>query len=295
MANSKRIRAVRLFSVPYHSGEREVGMGRGPTALVEGLDLPRVLERRGCEVTLERIDLANGSEPEIARVVELDRRLARGVREGIERGEFPLVLAGNCTSCLGTCAGIPNHELGVVWFDAHADFDTPEDNLSGFFDVMGLSILTGACWKAMRESIPGFRPVEERNVVLVSVRDLLPYQRSRLETSALHVVSGEEIRRRGLKESLLPALDDLRRRTSDLYLHVDLDSLDPSEGRANPYAAPGGLRLTELEEGIGVVFARFDVRAAAVTAYDPCCDPDGRMARAALRVVETIAEAQRYP
>ena len=99
---------------------------------------------------------------EIARVIELDRRLSHRVRAARGRGAFPLVLASNCNSCLGSVAGIGSHGLGVVWVDAHADFYTPEDNLSGFFDVMELSILAGTGWAALREAIPGFGPVAER-------------------------------------------------------------------------------------------------------------------------------------
>lgn len=68
---------------------------------------------------------------------------------------------------MGTVAGVGSAGLGAVWFDAHADFDTPEDNLSGFFDVMGLAILTGSGWRALRETIPGVSPIDEGKVVLV--------------------------------------------------------------------------------------------------------------------------------
>ena len=78
---------------------------------------------------------------------------------------FPLVFAGNCNSGLGTTAGAGPQGLGVVWFDAHADFDDPEENESGFFDVMGLAPLTGRGWRALRHTIPGHAPIPERNVI----------------------------------------------------------------------------------------------------------------------------------
>jgi arginase len=107
--------------------------------------------------------------PEVARIFELDRRLALRGAEARQRHQFPLVLAGNCVSCLGTTAGVRDgRDLGVVWLDAHADFDTPEDNLSGFTDVMGLSILTGSCWRALRETIPGFEAVDECKVAIAA-------------------------------------------------------------------------------------------------------------------------------
>ena len=89
----------------------------------------------------------------------------------------------------------------------------------------------------------------------------------------------------------LRALDELGRRTARTYLHIDLDVLDTSEGRANRFAAPGGLSAGQLEWAVEMVFRRCAVAAAAITAYDPALDEDGRMARAALRVISTVARS----
>jgi arginase len=250
---------VEFVAWPYHAGLRGVGMGRGPEVLAP--DAPVVPP-------------VDESLPEIARIFELDRRLAAAVREAKERGAFPFVLAGNCVSALGTTAGVGPEGLGVVWFDAHADFDTPDDNLSGFTDVMGLSILTGTGWKALRETIPGFAPIPEERVVLAAVRDLEPYQRERVEASSLRVVPG---RMDGF-EAALDALDVER-----VYLHFDLDAVDAGEARANEYAAPGGPSSDALLAAIDLVFKRFRVEAAALTAYDPGVDPRaGAFARAVM-------------
>jgi arginase len=277
--------AVHVVSLPYHQSRPLVGMGRGPAELLERHGLRGELERRGFTATVEEIQ-ESGERNEIARTFDLDRRLAERVRAAREGGAFPLVLAGNCVSCLGTVAGLGPLDVGVVWFDAHADLDTPDDNLSGFFDVMALSILTGTGWRALRETIPGFRPVEEQNVVLVGVRDLEPYQRERLEASAVNVVGGSP--RRG---EIATMVDELTERVRDVYLHVDLDVLDPEEGRANEYSSPGGLSLETLLEAITVVGQWLVVRAAAITAYDPEFDPDGKAARAAVEIAATAAAA----
>lgn len=285
----KRNRTICLLSLPYHCGRFGVGMGRGPKRLIEGLDLVRVLEEAGHSVRMHEIDDPSDIEPEIARIIELDRRLAVAVSQAMRDDEFPIVLAGNCNSCLGTCAGIGKGNLGVAWFDAHADFDTPDDNLSGFFDVMGLSMLTGSCWKPLCETIQGFRAVEERDVLLMGVRDLESHQWDRLRRSAVNFVTGEKICREGVKMSVLPALDMLQSRVKYLYLHIDLDCLDTSEGKANQYAAPGGMKVAELKEAIVAIFDRFNIRASAVTAYDPGFDGNGRMGQVAVSVVEKIA------
>lgn len=274
-----------MIAWPYDAGLAERGMGLGPTVLVCDEQFQAALGNAGWEPRVVRVPPVDESQPEVARVFALVRRLARSVAAARSRQAFPLVLAGNCVSCLGTTAGARSSgELGVVWLDAHADFDTPEDNLSGFTDVMGLAILTGSCWRALRETIPGFAVVDERHVVLVGTRDLEHYQRERVQGSEVQVVHGS-IAAIQLEESL----DALRGQISRVYLHVDLDVLDTSVGRANRYAAAGGPDLDGVLAAIDATFARFNVAAAALTAYDPRVDETAAIASAAAAIAGRIA------
>jgi arginase len=277
--------SLQLIAWPYHAGLRDVSMGLGATTLAADEQFRASLVAADVDVTAETIPPVDESLPEVARIFELDRRLARRVAAARERGAFPLVLGGNCCSCLGTVAGAGADGLGVVWFDAHADFDTTDDNLSGFTDVLGLAILTGTGWRALRETIPGFAPVPEERVVLAAVRDLEPYQRARLEASAVRTVPGAMD-----ADALAAQLDGLAGAVTRVYLHVDLDALDASVGRANPYAAEGGPSLEVLLAAVEGVFARFEVAAAALTAYDPRVDGDGGIAAAARTIAARIAQ-----
>lgn len=107
---------------------------------------------------------------EVATAFELDRLIATETRLAVEAGEFPLVLSGNCNSSVGTISGAGIGNLRVVWFDAHADFNTPKTTTTGFLDGMGLAIAVGRCWSGLASSIPGFSPLPEANVVLVGIR-----------------------------------------------------------------------------------------------------------------------------
>jgi arginase len=220
--------------------------------------------------------------------MELNRRLARRVRQAAEDGTFPLVLAGDCNSCLGAAAGIGAAGLGVVWFDAHADFDDPEENTSGSFDVMGLAMLTGRGWRALRQTLPGLMPVPECNVILAAVRDLEAYQRRRLERSeVLAIPDSIDV------ERFDRAVEELAKRTSRIYLHVDLDSIDISDARANQYSAGGGPKLERLTKCVELVCTRLRVTVASVTAYDPAFDDDRRTLNAARRIARVIASSVR--
>lgn len=240
----------------------------------------------GWEIRAERVSPVDENLPEVARTFELDRRLAQHVAAARARLAFPLVLAGNCISCLGTTAGVgAGQDLGVVWLDAHADFDTPEDNLSGFTDVMGLAVLTGSCWRALRETIPGFAVIDESHVILAGTRDLEPYQRERISRSRLRMIPDTVD-----ADLLATELHALREHVDRVYLHVDLDVLDSSIGLANPYAAGGGPDLDEVLAAITATFAQFEVAAAAITAYDPRGDGPGAIAAAARAIARHISD-----
>lgn len=279
---------LRLICWPFHNGLRNVSMGLGSARLVADPQFRRGIEAAGWTLAAEEVDGVDESQPEIARVVELLRHLASQVDRAASSGAFPLVLAGNCNSCLATVAGIGADDLGVVWFDAHADFDDPEENTSGFFDVMGLAMLTGRGWRALRNTIPGHRPVAERHVILAGVRDLEPNQCRRLERSMVRAINGAID-----PEQFQEALSELSASVSRIYLHVDLDALDISEARANEYSAAGGPTLDHLVQCIRSASRQFVVAAAAITAYDPAFDQADTTLAAARRIASEIAAGVR--
>lgn len=252
--------SVRFIGMPFHSGRPGGGMARGPEVLLEG--------RAG----VRWIEPADDGAPEAARIFELNRRLTGEIAGG---SGFPLIVSGNCNCCIGAIAA--TGARAIVWFDAHADFNTPDTTRSGFFDGTSLAIATGDCWSALAATVPGFRPVPAEQVVLVGARDLDEAERARLNASA--------ITRLGAAGELPNGL------AGPVYLHVDLDVLDPSEGRVNEFSAPGGLMTDDLVDAIASLAAGYPLAAASVTAYDPDLDDDGRAREAGLRVIEAIADA----
>jgi arginase len=263
-------------------------MGAGAALLAADAELHALLEDVGWAPTVQRTTASDPDTGEVARIFDLLRELAAGVRAARGRGAFPLVLAGGCISAAGTVAGAMAGEgvgagarVGAVWLDAHADLDTPEDNLSGSMDVMALSLLTGTAWRAARTTIPGAVALPEEHVALLGVRDLAPYQRARLERSALRTAPGafDDF-------DALAAIDHLPARR---YLHVDLDVLDTSVGAANRHAAPGGPSLDAVLAAIDATFAGGHVIAAALTAYEPPSDRPGAILAAARTIAQRIA------
>lgn len=286
---------VTLIQAPYDSGHYGIRMGRGPLHLLDQ-GLGRELEERHHGVRREEITLPEGFYHEVGAAATLYRLVREAVLEARRSGHFPMVLAGNCNAAaLGTVAALGPASTAVVWLDAHGDFNTPETSPSGFFDGMALSVLTGGCWKAMTASLPGFEPVTENRVLLVGARDLDPAERDLLAASGVTQITVGELRGEVGKDvvgaALTPHLERLAGRADHVYLHIDLDVLDPEEARANTYAAPDGLRLPEVLDLIEVVADRLPLAAASLTSFDPAADPTGPAADAARRLVLATADA----
>ena len=284
---------IDLIQVPYDSGHRGLRMGAGPGHLAANGAIER-LQDAGAQVRETTIGLEPGFTAEVRAAFDLARATAFAVRVARGRGSLPVILAGNCISAVGTVAALPQPGTGVVWLDAHGDLNTPETTTSGMMDGTALSTVLGRCWTGLAGLIDGYVPMPEEHVLLAGARDLDEPERYYLERSRILFADPDAVRG---GTSLTERLDALARRVDGVYLHLDLDVHDPAEGRANAFASPDGLSAGEVHELVRQVAERIPITAAAITAYDPSCDEDGRMLAIALDLLQTIAEtaADRQP
>lgn len=267
-------------------GDADHGGAKGPERLVREL-----AALTGATVTVERIERSGPpQEDPPAASLSVNRALAPVVHRTLAEGGVPLVLAGSCDASLGLLAGADHARWGVVWLDAHGDFNPPETTLTGFFAEMSLATITGHCHRHLWSEIGDSTPVREAATVLLGVRKLDPAERERLEASDIGVVGW----RRGQPQAdVEAALDELAGRVEEVYLHIDMDALDPqvARGIVDP-PVPGGMSLAQMERAIRATAARFRVAAAALTTYNPDLDNDGRTLRAGVRIIELAAEGR---
>lgn len=238
-----------MIAVPYHLGRRAVEVGRGPLVILEALQQP-------CEIVEGTGGVAGINAQLTTAVAAHDRPV--------------VVLAGNCNSCLGTLAAL--EDPGIVWLDAHGDFNTPETTISGALEGMSLAIATGHCHSELMT-----RPVPEENVVLAATRSLDPLEEVRLRASKVEVVA---------LDALPHAVDLLAARVKTIYLHLDLDVLDPDISPGVNFSEPGGITPDQLFDAVKHVIATGKLGAVAIANFNPDRDRENRTLRIARRLVE---------
>ena len=280
------MQTISLIAVPYELGRLRDGVGRGPEALIAS-GAAEALEASGASVVTDTIELSEPFSSEVQLCFELIRRVRERVAAARADGAFPVVLSGSCCfAALGAVAGLGESAPGVVWFDAHGDFNTPETTTQGYFDGMGLAVLVGDAWQGMLATVPGARPVAQTAVVQAGARDFDDEEEVRLRESDVMQVAPQELIS---GDALSDALGSLEPEPSGIYLHVDLDVLDREAANVNIYGASGGISPEQLSARVEEVLRTGLVRAMALTAYDPECDHDRRVPPVASRLLGAVA------
>ncbi|HET6450666.1 MAG TPA: arginase family protein [Spirochaetia bacterium] len=277
---------VCFISVPFDLGRYNSGHGLGPRKLMSsGLD--RLLSEAGHTVDSKTV-VCNDADSltDIQTTFALNGLLSETVASVAESGTFPIVLAGNCITTAGAISGLHRESLGMLWLDAHADFNTPDSSTSGYLDGMALSVACGNCWKSLAARDPRYRPVAENNVALVGARDVDRGEAELLAGSRVRRVSRDQLRKEGFR---LPR--EAAPEAEELFIHLDADVLDLDIGRANSFAVAGGLSENDVVSLLGWAVSSYRVVGAAVTAYSPVHDETGAIRQSLVRIVLSLVNA----
>ncbi|MDP9244907.1 MAG: arginase family protein, partial [Chloroflexota bacterium] len=264
---------VCLIAVPYMAGDERAGSSRGPDRyLAAGAE--QLLAPKGLTLRTERVERGEAFRDTVSASLAVCRDLARVVSQAVGSGELPFVLAGGCDASKGILSGLDHAATGIIWLDPHGDFNTPESTISGYFPGMSLALITGHCYRSAWAQLGNAEPIPESATLLIGVRDLDPAEQERLSRSAVGVVPWRD----GQPQAdLQAALDRLAARVREVYLHIDIDALDPALAPGVvDRPVPGGLSLEQIEDAIRAVTDRFALRAIDLAVYNPDRDEKDR-------------------
>ena len=285
---------VSLIKMPYR-GERNLpDLSDSPDYLESG-SLVKLIEQQGWR--LRPVSSVALSPEERKAYGEWNRlglangQLARIVAAEVKQGGFPVGLLANCSSIMGMLGGLQRSgpsprplRVGLVFIDAHGDFNTPETTLSGMLGGMPVAISAGMCLTRLRLK-SGLDPaVPERHIILAGARDLDPLEQDLLDRSAVERLSVQDIKTRS--SSIASQMKRLEGLTDVIYVHVDMDVLDPPEVSGHPLTVPGGPTSLELAAALTEMFEH-EKAAAFGVASTPSGDQDrdGRSRQAAYNLI----------
>lgn len=248
---------IDLIGVPLDFGAGRRGVDMGPSA-IRYAGLRQGLEALGHTVTdygnipVPVNETCEEGDPKLKYlepIVGVCQRLADRVALSISDQRMPLVLGGDHSLALGSVLGAARgRKLGLIWLDAHGDFNTHETTPSGNIHGMPLAALCGhgAQQLVTLGGKEGAQPkVDPRNIAIIGARDLDAQEKKLLRSSGVAVYSMEEIDRFGINEVLYRAIDIACRGTDGIYLSLDLDGIDPMYAPGVGTPVPGGLSFRE--------------------------------------------------
>ena len=276
------------------------GTSRGPNTMASG-GIRDTLARLNAVVRSAEAALTTTEATEYGGWKRLGMALghfADIVRQNEADGYFTVGLLATCPSMPGLVAGLQKSgsgrdqlRIGMLWLDAHPDINTPETTRSGSLGGMPVAVATGRALQRMRLDA-GLEPaMSDQHVVMGGVRLTDPLEQDILDNSRIEQVSVDDLRR--ASPAVFTQLDRLNRISDKLYIHIDMDVLDPAEVPGHGNKVPGGPSSKELAALFEQIFARYPKASAIGFATIPADDPGGvsisavnRMITAAIKGVQ---------
>jgi arginase len=279
---------ISIVSVPMDLGQNRHGVDMGPSA-IRYADLDDKLRAIGHEVVnLDTIHVPDADtrapgDPRLRyldQIVAASNEVARHVQQCVERGILPIVLGGDNSISLGSIAGAARARgpIGVVWFDAHGDFNTPETTPSGNIHGMILAALAGyGDPRLIGVGGPG-RKVDPQRIAIVGARDLDPGEKELLREAGVHVRTIADIDRRGMSEVTAEALRLAGEGTNGIHVMFDMDVVDPSEAPGVGTPVHGGITYREAHLAMEMVAESGKLVGLDIVEVNPILDTYNRTA-----------------
>ncbi|PTQ57207.1 MAG: Arginase [Candidatus Carbobacillus altaicus] len=225
----------------------------------------------------------------LKEVREANISLYEKLLETISDDQFPLVLGGDHSIAIGSLAAHRRHKkrLGVIWFDAHGDVNTPETSPSGNIHGMPLAVALGYGEPSLT-AIGDAPYVHPEDIALIGIRDLDPGEKIFLRKLGIRVFTMHDIDRHGMSRVMEEALDFVTRHTDGVHLSFDLDALDPlyAPGVGTPVA--GGVSYREAHLAMEMLAEADVITSADFVEVNPILDVENRTARATVRLIGSL-------
>jgi arginase len=288
---------IGVIGIPYNTGSKGLNVEKGAEALrnagiIEALRrFSEVVDFGNLNVNLPAPDWSDPKLLNPNQVEVLCRALADEIKAILDAGCLPFIVGGDDSALMGIIEGLRRSlgpKIGMVYMDAHGDFNIPETTPSGIIGGMDVAIVAGRGPEKLAAMFEHSPLLPEENIVLYGVRDLDPLEAKALAESKVKVYPREKIRSQGAEKTAEEILRHLESKCDCLYLHIDLDVLDTAVFSAQGLPVPDGLSKEEFQSILKVLVRSGKLCGVALMVFDAAKDADGSQAR---RIVELVTGA----
>lgn len=288
-------RDIRIIGVPVDLGQSKRGVDMGPAALryaglADALTAlgHRVTDLGNLAVPLRETVAGEAAARYLPSIARVCRETYAAARLAIESGATPLFLGGDHSLAIGSIGGVTAvRPCGLLWFDAHADFNIPQTSLTGNVHGMTLAALLGEGYPELVDvgrPGPKLRPDD---VVLVGIRELDPGERERLKGSGVMVYTMRDIDERGIGAVVREALQRLEH-CHGVHVSLDLDCLDAQAGPGVGTPSPGGLSWREAQLAMELIADCDCCGSLDIVEINPILDRHNRTAQLAVELAASL-------
>jgi arginase len=286
---------IRVIGVPMDLGSDRRGVDIGASAIrYAGLnDQLRRLDHQVLDIgnivvpQPESQPIGNSHLKYLEPIVKVAEELADAVTTTLEESDFPLILGGDHSIALGSITGITrvHKDVGVLWIDAHADFNTEETTPSGNIHGMALAALAGL-GNSCLTTLGGWAPkLNTQTLVIVGARDLDDGERRLLRTHHIHVFTMSDIDQRGFSDVMRQSLAIAGEANDGIHVSLDMDALDPTYAPGVGTPVRGGLTYREAHLAMELIADSGRLIAMDVVEVNPVLDRENATALLAVELV----------
>ena len=289
----ERSTKVGILGVPLGYGAGMTGSELGVSAMrlsrVRGSTLAQHIEHLGYDVTDHGdVDVvqpassnASGNPKHLSEMLTSSGLIMTAVAHVIVAGQFPVILGGDHSIAIPTFAAIAGHskrtdkgDVGLIWFDAHADINTPATSPSGNIHGMPLAVILGQGNPEL-VSLGGFTPKLNRNYFAhVGLRDADDGERGMIEEMGLRdrFFTMSDIDSRGMAACVKDAIDIASQAPGGYAVTFDIDCLDPTFAPGSGTLVRGGLTYREAHLALEMIAANGGLRSFEIVEVNPLLD-----------------------
>jgi arginase len=297
MEQRKRGKAmnIHIIGVPLDLGAGRRGVDMGPSA-VRYAGLGERLSQLGYTVLdegnvavqqPEMFPIQNPQLKYLEPILAACEKLTALVERSSGPDDIPIVIGGDHSIALGSITGAvrARGSVGVIWIDAHADFNTDRTTPSGNIHGMPLAALAGYGDERL-VNFGGFHPkISPAQIAIVAARDLDPGERDLLREAQVHVFTMKDIDNLGLAETIARALNVATTGTNGLHVSFDMDSMDPREAPGVGTPVRGGITYREAHLAMELIADSGKLTSLDVVEVNPILDQENRTANLAVELI----------